>query len=114
MPSRSTVQEHVSTLFGNSMNIDLTRFALTNLKAEVVHEYGEVMLRCSYQCLDIQTREPKSIHVTTRLNSQALEYLPADFLNETVYRELCNMVLHELDECLHIDGKQLHDPHPEA
>lgn len=81
--------------------LTIRRFTLTETDADE--------LRCDLVCEvpDNDTGKPRPLH-WARFMSRALSDAE---VRSDIYRELRNMLCHELAEAWHVDGVRTHDPH---
>ena len=89
--------------------IDLSSWFVTDIKAELEEQGDHIVLSIIMTAKDIETKEP--IKVIQR------QTIPKYFLNDEkvinsfIESSILDILRHELQECLKINGKQVFNPH---
>lgn len=79
----------------------ITRFALTETDSD---EY-----RCDLVC-QVPDRDNGTLKPLHWARFISRDLTPTEVASD-IYREVRNMLVHELAEAWHLDGKRIHDPH---
>lgn len=105
-----------------AIQIDLSRWKVGAVTARIepLHSAfgrGNWCVRTSLEVTDVVSGVSRIIEGRTEIRGVDLEYFncgPHEFVLQSIRRAVQNIVLHELDECLFVNGAQLTDPHTEA
>jgi len=89
------------------MDVDLSKFKIHSLKAEVTHENGDFVILGKLEVDDVYKTGSKS-RIEQRL------VIPDTFeegvIRVAVRKVILDLLEHEIDECLFIDGTRAQEP----
>lgn len=88
--------------------IDLTRFKISSIHCNLVEERGVKVMRVTFFVPAVNTGAPSTVSIEKEWPSGIFN---VDVTNQMIREAIHEAVLHEVDECLMIDGKRLFDPH---
>lgn len=94
--------------------IDLTRFSMSKLQAIVTHEAAEasVIITVVANVKNVDTGEIGPVASKCKLYYD--ESRNDERVMHRIHQAIRELLLHELDECLYINGERLcKEPHPE-
>jgi hypothetical protein len=90
--------------------IDMSRFNMSRIKVDIGRPFMDFELRIAAKVKHAASGDEIDITQHTDLPLECSD----EELKQHVRQRLIQMLTHELDECLYIDGERLcKDPHPE-
>lgn len=95
--------------------IDLSRFCMRKITFKVQHDASSAQLELTAvaSIVNVDTGNDDVVYIKALIDLETA-YQDNAYLAHYIRRQLLQMLEHELDECLYIDGKRLcENPHPE-
>jgi hypothetical protein len=100
--------------------VDMKRWHVPRVDVRLKHHLNscDLVIDVAMQVKNVETGEVGPVIVSERINGEFLLYeqdreVREKLLRSAIWSTVSQAVLHELAECLFVDGEQLRDPHPE-
>lgn len=97
---------------------EISKFHVAGFRvsAEQAHNHPDIRVRFQIIVRNVETGEWTTVDRVSYFPSKRREESAATWSDDWkrfVYASLKSLLMHELDECLLFEGKNLHEPHPE-
>lgn len=89
---------------GNVLTLKPLSFTVEKL------ELHNNLLRIQAKVIDVETQEPLTLNHVEVLDEIRVEYMSTELLSLFIRDQLLNMIKHELNECLFLNGKHVTTP----
>jgi hypothetical protein len=94
--------------------IDLSRLRIEGVTCDLQHDdkSPDVIIRYALRVYDVKTGRRETVAGSRLVGTRGSRGIDTDEIRSEIRSAIGDAILHELTECMTIDGKRIEDPHP--